>query len=195
MTGQFTQSDPIGIAGGLNTYGFAAGDPVSYADPYGLCPEEMRGGSGRCPGQLTVDQYNAMASAAANMTSEEAARWLHKLNNGYIVAGWHSDQLVRAHATADWVGESFIVINMNRPAGTTMFDQVDPGFIAITGSHEIGHVLQQEGMAGFSREEWWRRSATDRFGKFAFMMEQDADRHACANTTGTFSDGYCGRRK
>lgn len=32
-----TQTDPIGIAGGLNTYGFAAGDPVSYADPYGLC--------------------------------------------------------------------------------------------------------------------------------------------------------------
>jgi RHS repeat-associated protein len=35
-TGQFTQSDPIGIAGGLNSYGFAAGDPVSYSDPYGL---------------------------------------------------------------------------------------------------------------------------------------------------------------
>ncbi|HYW13388.1 MAG TPA: polymorphic toxin type 50 domain-containing protein [Longimicrobium sp.] len=37
-TGQFTQQDPIGLAGGLNSYGFAAGDPVSYSDPYGLCP-------------------------------------------------------------------------------------------------------------------------------------------------------------
>jgi RHS repeat-associated protein len=37
-TGQFTQPDPIGIAGGLNSYGFAAGDPVTYSDPYGLCP-------------------------------------------------------------------------------------------------------------------------------------------------------------
>jgi uncharacterized protein RhaS with RHS repeats len=35
-TGQFTQADPIGLAGGLNAYGFAAGDPVSYSDPYGL---------------------------------------------------------------------------------------------------------------------------------------------------------------
>jgi RHS repeat-associated protein len=35
-TGQFTQPDPIGIAGGLNSYGFAAGDPVTYSDPYGL---------------------------------------------------------------------------------------------------------------------------------------------------------------
>jgi RHS repeat-associated protein len=35
-TGQFTQVDPIGLAGGLNAYGFAAGDPVTYGDPYGL---------------------------------------------------------------------------------------------------------------------------------------------------------------
>jgi len=35
-SGQFTQPDPIGLAGGLNSYGFAAGDPVSYSDPYGL---------------------------------------------------------------------------------------------------------------------------------------------------------------
>ncbi|HYW12860.1 MAG TPA: RNase A-like domain-containing protein [Longimicrobium sp.] len=36
QTGQFTQPDPIGLAGGLNSYGFAAGDPVTYSDPYGL---------------------------------------------------------------------------------------------------------------------------------------------------------------
>ncbi len=28
--------DPIGLAGGLNQYGFAAGDPVGGGDPYGL---------------------------------------------------------------------------------------------------------------------------------------------------------------
>jgi RHS repeat-associated protein len=41
--GRFTTPDPIGIAGGLNAYGFAGGDPVSYSDPFGLCPP---GGSG-----------------------------------------------------------------------------------------------------------------------------------------------------
>ncbi|HKO23264.1 MAG TPA: RHS repeat-associated core domain-containing protein [Chloroflexota bacterium] len=35
-SGRFTQEDPMGIAGGLNLYGFAAGDPVGYADPLGL---------------------------------------------------------------------------------------------------------------------------------------------------------------
>jgi RHS repeat-associated protein len=36
-TGRFTQEDPIGLAGGLNLYGFAAGDPVNFDDPFGLC--------------------------------------------------------------------------------------------------------------------------------------------------------------
>jgi RHS repeat-associated protein len=38
QSGRFTQEDPIGIAGGLNVYGFGKGDPVSYSDPYGLWP-------------------------------------------------------------------------------------------------------------------------------------------------------------
>ena len=37
-SGQFTQADPIGIAGGMNAFGFASGDPVNYSDPFGLCP-------------------------------------------------------------------------------------------------------------------------------------------------------------
>jgi len=37
QTGRFTQEDPIGLAGGLNLYGFAAGDPVNFSDPFGLC--------------------------------------------------------------------------------------------------------------------------------------------------------------
>ncbi len=36
--GTFTQEDPIGLAGGLNLYGFANGDPVNFSDPFGLSP-------------------------------------------------------------------------------------------------------------------------------------------------------------
>jgi RHS repeat-associated protein len=35
-SGRFTQEDPIGLAGGLNLYGFGGGDPVNFADPLGL---------------------------------------------------------------------------------------------------------------------------------------------------------------
>ena len=37
VTGQFTQTDPIGLGGGMNTYGFANGDPVGNWDPFGTC--------------------------------------------------------------------------------------------------------------------------------------------------------------
>jgi len=37
-SGRFTQEDPLGLAGGMNLYGFGGGDPVNLSDPFGLCP-------------------------------------------------------------------------------------------------------------------------------------------------------------
>jgi RHS repeat-associated protein len=55
--GRFTQEDPIGLAGGMNLYGFGGGDPVNYADPFGLCPSCIEGQMARLTDQQVPFYY------------------------------------------------------------------------------------------------------------------------------------------
>lgn len=42
-TGRYLTSDPIGLNGRLNTYGYAGANPVSAVDPWGLLPQSSGG--------------------------------------------------------------------------------------------------------------------------------------------------------
>jgi RHS repeat-associated protein len=72
-SGQFTQEDPIGIAGGLNLYGYANGDPINFSDPFGLCPVCVLGAAWAAfeIGSAAYDAYNAVRTVFSDASVGE----------------------------------------------------------------------------------------------------------------------------
>jgi RHS repeat-associated protein len=89
--GRFTQEDPIGLAGGLNLYGFANGDPVNFSDPFGLTPEDCR--RVKCPTIGAIQGNPALRArgeallALSEADKRERGAYLFNGPNGTIRVG------------------------------------------------------------------------------------------------------------
>ena len=93
-TGRFTQEDPIGLAGGLNLYGFANGDPVNFSDPFGLRP----GNEGLTRDNASEAQQRGLGQLSQQGTPEKPKHHAIYLNKG---SGRPSEPELAANVTLD----------------------------------------------------------------------------------------------
>jgi hypothetical protein len=68
--GPFTKRDPIGLAGGVNQYGYVGGDPINSSDPFGLFKVDLS--------NLDADQRRAIAEL--RRSSQTFDQWYQALD-------------------------------------------------------------------------------------------------------------------
>jgi RHS repeat-associated protein len=118
QTGSFTQQDPIGLAGGLNTYGFANGDPVSYSDPYGLIADSVKVGVRPLSGIAGA----AGAHAAIRVQRDDGSDLVLELLNNEgknFVGYWPAKRGARSPSGEEYSANDYRWFTVATPEGMT----------------------------------------------------------------------------
>jgi RHS repeat-associated protein len=143
---RFLNSDPTGMAGGLNWYAYAGGNPVSMADPFGLNAMELSGYSWL---------RNNVVSGASLFADAASTAWQAGLNRLYTGEYAPSPEVYQGatDAAGSWIHDyspvrgGFVVAGTGNKfaAGTYM-----PAWIAgVEGNWTIENGFGVEGEVGF----------------------------------------------